>query len=240
MITQNTPLLKINEDIAEFVGALIGDGYIYTNKNKYIIGFTGNPITDKEYYEYLRRLINIAWKKEVKIKLRGRGIRIVINSKNIVNFLINEIQIKHGINKSESVVIPEVMTKDWSLTKLVIRGIVDTDGSVFVSKKPGIDMYPSIEITTSSPELAFQLRNILLSRGFRVAKIWSYKSKLSKRISYKVPLNGLENVDKWLKEIGFSNPYKLKRAKEIWDGRDLNPRHSRRNTKVLCSTVPAQ
>ena len=43
MITQNTPLLKINEDIAEFVGVLIGDGYIYTNKNKYIIGFTGNP-----------------------------------------------------------------------------------------------------------------------------------------------------------------------------------------------------
>ena len=36
---------------------------------------------------------------------------------------------------------------------------------------------------------------------------------MSKRISYRVPLYGKENVKKWLKKIGFSNKYKLERAR---------------------------
>lgn len=101
-----------------------------------------------------------------------------------------------------------------SLLRCVIRGIVDTDGSIFVAKKPGVDRYPSIEITTSSQKLALQLRGILIGMGFNVANIWHYKSKKGKLITYKVPLNGKKNIKKWLKEIGFSNSYKLNRAKD--------------------------
>jgi hypothetical protein len=34
-------------------------------------------------------------------------------------------------------------------------------------------------------------------------------------MAYKVPLNGKENIKKWISEIGFSNPYKMKRALEF-------------------------
>lgn len=118
----------------------------------------------------------------------------------------------YGKNKSENVVIPYKLIKTWNLLKYTLRGIVDTDGSIFVSDKRGSPQYPSLEITTSSYILAVQLRTVLLERGFRVANIWRYKSKNSRKTTFKVPLNGKENIRKWVKEIGFSNPYKMKRA----------------------------
>ncbi|MBI4145910.1 LAGLIDADG family homing endonuclease [Candidatus Woesearchaeota archaeon] len=94
-----------------------------------------------------------------------------------------------------------------------MRGIVDTDGSIFVANKPRSPNYPSIEITTCSRKLAHQLKNILAHQGFRVANIWCDKpGKMSKLPCYKVPLNGRENVRKWLIEIGFSNPVKKMKA----------------------------
>ena len=70
---------------------------------------------------------------------------------------------------------------------------------------------PSIEITTSSKELAEQLKSLLLLKGFRVAKIWAHKGKNSATPAYRVPLNGYENLKMWKKEIGFSNPSKLEK-----------------------------
>jgi DNA-binding transcriptional regulator WhiA len=204
--------MKITEGNAELVGALIGDGYIYRKNRKYQIGFVGSPKTDKEYFEKLKSLIFSEWGKEAKIKLRERGLRMVIDSKEIASFLIDDLGIFHGEGKCEKVTIPEKMIQNWDLARNVLRGIVDTDGSVFVSKKPGIEKYPSIEVTTTSRLLAEQIKNLLEKKEFRVAKIWSYKSKASKRVAYKVPLNGLGNLKRWIEEIGFSNPYKMNRA----------------------------
>jgi len=204
--------MKITEGIAELVGVIIGDGWIYRSHRKYQIGFVGNQETDKEYYDYLKDLIQAEWKKEAKIKFREGGIRIVLDSKEICSFLINDLKLEHGEGKCERVTIPAEIYADWNLAKNTIRGIVDTDGSVFVAKKPGIEKYPSIEITTDSLKLAEQLRKILIEKGFRVASLWRYKSKAGGRDTYKVPLNGKENIRKWIKEIGFSNPYKLNRA----------------------------
>ena len=204
----------LNENVAELVGAIIGDGYIYRNKRKYQIGFVGHQVTDKYYFEYLRELIKKEWNKEAKPVMRERAIRMTINSKEVVNFLINELSIPYGKMKSKNVVIPEQIRNNWRLAKHTIRGITDTDGSVFAVRKPRVERYPSIEITTISKNLAEQIKKILEERGFRVAKIWQFKSKLSNNLGYRFGLNGRENLKKWTEEIGFSNPYKLQRAKE--------------------------
>ena len=172
----------LNENVAELVGALIGDGYIYRNKRKYQIGFVGHQVTDKDYFEHLRKLIKKEWNKEAKPVMRERAIRIVINSKSTVDFLVNDLGIPHGKIKSKTVVVPEQIKADWELAKHTIRGIVDTDGSVFAVRKPRVEKYPSIEITTISKKLAEQTRSILLERGFRVAKIWEFESKISENI----------------------------------------------------------
>lgn len=206
--------MKISEGMAEIVGVYIGDGYIYKNKGKYQIGFVGNPKTDVELFERLKKIIQKEWKKEVNFKVRAKGLRMVFRSKDISTFLINYLGLPFGKGKCGKVFIPEIIACDWKLVKYTIRGIMDTDGTVFVSKKSGVDRYPTMEITTTSFVLANQLREILLKQGFRVANIRKSLSKLSTRYAYRVPLYGKENVRRWLNKIGFSNKYKEKRAFE--------------------------
>jgi len=120
----------------------------------------------------------------------------------------------HGKGKCQNTKIPQKIYKDWNLTKNILRGIADTDGSVFVSKKPGIEKYPCIEITTTSIELANQLKTLLNENGFRAVLRLEKRIKINPNAlpSYKVSLHGKNNLEKWMEEIGFSNPYKHERA----------------------------
>ena len=204
--------MKITPGIAELVGVLIGDGYIYRKNRKYQIGIVGSPVNDNEYFEKLKELIFKEWGKEAKAKFRFRGLRMVFNSKEICSFLINDLGLCHGKGKCFKVTIPEEIYKDWNLTKHTLRGIVDTDGSIFASKKHGIDKYPSIEITTTSSNLAIQIKEMLLKNGFKVTLREEKRKKLIGLKSYKVSLYGQKNLKKWIEEIGFTNPYKLNRA----------------------------
>ncbi len=203
---------RLSPELAEFVGIIMGDGYLYNGKNKFTIGIVGHPINDYGYFEYVQKLIFRLFNKETKIKKVGRGLRIIFDSKEIFIFLAKNFISCYGKDKCEKIEIPEVILKDWKLARHTIRGLTDTDGSIFFCNKPGSPHYPSIEITTSSKILAEQLREILIKRRFRVANIWSYKSKLGKRTTYKVPLNGVNNLKLWMNDIGFSNPHKRDKA----------------------------
>ena len=193
--------MKLTPEIAELIGVIIGDGYIYRKNRKYQIGIVGSPITDKEYFERLKQLILQEWGKEVKEIFRYRGLRMVFNSKEVCTFLIDELKMFHGKGKCQNTTIPLQIYNNWNLAKNTLRGIADTDGSVFVSKKPGIEKYPSIELTTTSEKLSTQLKNLLISQGFRA------NARLEKRIkinpnalpSYKIALYGQKNLKKWMK-----------------------------------------
>lgn len=204
--------MKITPGIAEIVGIYIGDGHVHREGNKFQIGFTGSPQTDVELFERLKELIFKEFGKEVNFKVRANGLRMAFRSKEISNLFVNDLKLVYGKGKSERVIIPKEIANNWSLAKHTIRGIMDTDGTVFVSKKPGIEKYPTMEITTNSYDLANQIRGALLSQNFRVGNIRKSISKSSKNPTYRVPLYGKENIRKWLKEIGFSNTYKKQRA----------------------------
>jgi hypothetical protein len=200
---------KLSDSECELIGAIIGDGHIHKKHPKYYVGITGNIKTDKEYFNKLSDLINKTWDKNPQIKTRERGLRLRFYSKQIVRRLTEKFDLPFNFGKCYKVKIPSEIALNWNFAKHTIRGIVDTDGSIFTANKPGSPNYPSIEITTSSKGLARQLRGILIIQGFKVAKIWKYKSKA---FTYKIPLNGKKNLKKWVEEIGFSNPYKLERA----------------------------
>jgi len=204
--------MNVTRELAEIVGIYLGDGYIYENKGKYQIGFVGSPKTDAELFKKLQKLIKKQWDKDVKFKIRERGLRMVFRLKQASDMLANELKLPFGKGKCEKIFIPQVILDNWNLLKYTIRGIMDTDGSVFVSKKPGVEKYPTMEITTTSIKLAEQLKDSLTKRGFRVGKIRISISKLSNLPAYRVALYGKENIRKWLKEIGFSNKYKRDRA----------------------------
>ncbi len=207
--------MYISKEECELLGALLGDGFVSLASQKYIFGLTGNPVTDKAYFEYLCSIIQIVCNKTVFSKFRSNGVRISVYSKEYCLRLINEFNFFAGAGKAINAKIPEFILSDLELLKFVLKGLFDTDGSVFCSKKPGVEKYPSLELTTSSIILAEQVQNTLLIKGFRVTKIRSYFSKLSKHRTYKVCLYGKGNLHKWMDEIGFSNPYKSARAKAL-------------------------
>ncbi len=199
----------ISKEEAELVGIILGDGYIYQKNNHYRFGFTGNPRTDKLYYHYLSELIYSVTGKKVKITLRSKGLRIVVNSKSYITRLTMFFELPFGKNKDRRIVIPDIIANDWNLAKHTIRGLVDTDGSVFTADKPGSPDYPTIELNTTSKALIIQLKKLLEEKGFRVTKAWSYRSVVSTTPLFKIALNGRQNIKKWLDEIGFSNPHKF-------------------------------
>lgn len=197
----------------EIIGALMGDGFIHRSK-KYYIGFTGNPKTDVEYYDYILELVKKVWNKETKAKVRARGLRVAIYSKYIVTRLICDFGLDYNAGKTERVYMPKIIFEDWNLARATIRGLVDTDGTVFTANKPRSPNYPSIEWATSSKKLFEQVKYLLIKQGFRISS-WSYTPKDGRLTSYRIGLNGRKNLKKWLDDIGFSNTYKLKRAQNI-------------------------
>ena len=206
--------------LSELIGVIIGDGNIHYNSKtrKYFFEITGDPKLERDYFEYVRTLISSLLDKNPKIYVRDRGLRIRVYSKEFVEFLINKLNMPYGEGKCEKVEIPELIySQDWGILKYCIRGITDTDGSLFVSKKPGIEKYPGIEISTTSKNLSLQLRKIISQKyriGFREFKKYNYRRR------YILSINGNIMVDKWIKDIGFSNKRKLK----VWERGDLNSR----------------
>ncbi|RLG17138.1 hypothetical protein DRN62_01995 [Nanoarchaeota archaeon] len=201
----------IRQEEWELIGAVIGDGNLYSHKKHYRVHLTGHPKKDRNYYEYLKELIRKCWGKKARIKVRQRALRLTVYSKEVYEKL-KKLGIPEGREKHKKVTIPKMAWRDEGALKKVIRGIADTDGSVFISDKKRAKAYPSVEITTSSKTLACEIRSALNNFGFRVANLRRYKSKKSRCKSYKVSLYGKTNLEKWMKEIGFSNPSKREKA----------------------------
>ncbi len=130
----------------------------------------------------------------------GSSLRLELYSKKFLKFLLNDVGI---INKKKSfnAEIPKKYLK-WKYSKHILRGIFETDGSLYFSKSRMIKYpsYPRIEIKTSSKKLASQMFTLLKQKAFKVQK---RPSKTDRTI--RVYLSGSEMLEKWLREIGFSS-----------------------------------
>jgi len=205
-----------SKELAEFVGILIGDGYLY--EKQYTIGIVGNYKTDEIYFNKIQNMILNIFNLKGKIRIRQGAIRLTVKSKGLFNFLTKLINLEYGKHKGKNVKIPKILIDDNQFTKDIIRGIFDTDGTIFTSAKKGVKNYPTIELTTTSLDLANQVKEILKKEEFRVAGVRKYKYKHSWLISNKVSLYGKDNVLLWYKKIGFSNNNKQDRLLRIING----------------------
>ncbi|MCX6820354.1 MAG: hypothetical protein NT016_00115 [Candidatus Aenigmarchaeota archaeon] len=223
VISTDPSKFELDSKFCEFVGAVIGDGNIYKKdrkyNRKYLIGITGDKTLDAAYFDYLSNVIFGFLGRRPRIKVRRNGgLYLKIQSKPLVNFIVNEIGIPVGEGKCYNVHVPKSFI-GWNRTRYMIRCVMDTDGSVFVSDKPGSPGYPSLEITTTSSLLAMGIFEILSKRKFRV-RLRSFVDKRYGTRTFKVSLNGWNMLEKWYNEIGFSNPEKLKKAVSIINKRN--------------------
>ncbi len=201
--------MRITSSLCEFIGAIIGDGNLWTDGSRYRVELTGDPKLDNSYFVYLSEVVYKLFKKSpYKLRVRQKGLRFRLQSKNAF-CIITDLGIKSGRNKSRIVTIPEdIMKKGWKYSRWTLRGIIDTDGTIFFSKKTySIPIYPTLEISTYSKNLATQITDLLNNNNFRA------KLRGNSERGFTVGLYGFKMLERWIKEIGFSNERHINKLK---------------------------
>ena len=156
---------KIDQDFAEFYGILAGDGCVYNDLSGFCI--SGNSILDKNYIEiYVSNLIYKLFKIKPRIyySKTQKSIRGIVYSKQIAEFLVN-FGFPRGYKKKGKLVVPQSWFKKQKLLTRFIRGLNDTDGSVYPQKNSKIvlDMSITQKSLLESSIKAFNILNFKIN-----------------------------------------------------------------------------
>lgn len=206
---------NLSKDLCEFIGAFIGDGFFNSYKNKlYQIEFAGDSRYDMEYYSariipIIKNYIPDLNPHIYKVKNKN-AMRAVFYSKKLFYFLKDYLKFTPG-KKTHSVIIPDyIMNSDSIMINSTIRGVFDTDGSIFFDKRKRYkNPYPRITFSTVSENLYLQLLNYL-SKHFNI-----YSRYDKNRKSYCLEIYGTRQFEKWMSLIGFSNQKHLKKIAPV-------------------------
>ena len=194
-----------NTEIAELIGAILGDGNIYAKRPSYV-EFCGNPNTDCSYFRSV--LIPIVERNLVRtprLTFRSRGVRFRINHKGFVEWLA-EIGIPSGAAKGK-VGIPPLIMSDSECLRRCIRGVFDTDGSVYFDRRSVYRRpYPRIELHMTNKRILKQIEESMNNMGINCS--------LSRKGS--VETAGFGPLVRFLERIGFANERHTNRINAIY------------------------
>jgi len=215
-------------EIAEILGAFIGDGWIESRKRGFYI--MGSPIEDKQYYD--KHLAPLVFKHFSNVEPRlfsswkVYGIAMY-KRKSIEKAISLGFPIGH---KSLTASLPSwiMSSKDEDVWKRAIRGIFDTDGSFWCERsraktstewKRTHNYHPEIGITTCSNILANQMQTLLERLGIesRIASKSKKGFKYNRNVndSYALNVRKIAEIEKWFDIIGTRNPRHRTRF-EVW------------------------
>jgi len=185
----------MNKKEAEFVGILLGDGYIRSDFKEVKISLDSKK--DKTYSRYITLLIKELYGLKARFKKRKNEntIDLRITKKWFGKYLINL-----GLNPSPKLYKAKIPSKYYNnkfFTNL-LKGLFDTDGSLVITNNNGT-IYPRLEIKISESPMKYQFIKILRFLGF---KFGIYKSN---RNQVRIQMNGLTQLRLWVNLISFSN-----------------------------------
>jgi len=210
---------KLNEDLAELTGIMLGDGHIKVmdgsqgSRKVYTICVTCSLTED---YDYFHNVINSLFLKNFNMKLNTKEyssngyFNAIRGSKAVATFFTKILDVPSG-KKSGIIKIPKLILVSSLSNKLAfIRGISDTDFCL-TFKRAGrkSHSYPVIKGKFKSHAFVQQLNNLLGALGFRCSIINDdYYDKRIKKTNNEqtVQLSGKENLKKWISTIGYRNP----------------------------------
>lgn len=185
-------------DLAEFVGIMLGDG----NIGRLQISITLNSIVDADYSIFVSNLCNRLFGCHPKIikKKDYNALCVYYSGINLVKFLTT-IGMKIGNKVKQQVGVPSWIEQKIEYKIACLRGLMDTDGGVFIHKYKVNNKYYSyrkICFTNRSIPLLRFVYNTLKELGF-TAKI------LDKVENKKVWLYNTHEVANYLKIVKSSN-----------------------------------
>ena len=185
------------EEKYELIGVILGDGHVHTTENR--ITLTGS-LEDFYYYRlYLKPLILKFYPVNVYIRRDKykNSFRLVFESKKAMEDLLSY-GLQRGIKDNLK------MLNFASNEQLIsfLRGLFDTDGSLKFSKQTkGYNYYSRIQFAFTVSEFSDQLGTLFERLGFNYGKWYCKRDN-----EYYYHISGVDNLEKWNRMIGFSNP----------------------------------
>ncbi len=200
IISQRKEYLKpvYGEKLAEFVGIMLGDGGM-TNEQCTI---TLNSEADREYIQFVCKLCVDLFGKNPKFYKRKneRTAIVYYYGQDLINFLIG-IGLKKGNKVKQQVKVPTWILKNKKYKKACLRGLMDTDGGIFVHKYRANNKeysYNKACFTNRSIPLLYFVRDILRDLHFTPKLI-------DKVVNKKVWLYNAKEIARYLQVVGSNN-----------------------------------
>lgn len=199
---------KITPEIAELLGAHVGDGTLYKTKWSVVWELRG-ALSEKDYYvTNICPLIKKIFGFEIKSKFRNDGCKgvwgVQTSKKNIIQLFL-----EYGFvpgTKTYGVSVPKfIFDSEIEIKRSFVRGLFDTDGCLRFDKiNSNRDYtYPRIEFCFASLKLRDSLKKLLDDLEFKPF-IWNNTSK-----SFSLCLAGKNKLKRWINEIKPKNPKHL-------------------------------
>lgn len=191
-------MLEKNEELAELVGIILGDGSFYIDVDRYIyqldIAF---DIRDKEYFTFVENLLvsTFSYKPYRKFERKSNGVHLRICKKELVLALLDISLGKAGNKIKNRVTIPTWIKTNNCFLKACVRGLVDTDGCIYYLKPH----WPNLR------QLKFESHNLVLLNDVKLA-FEKLGFKTSKCFQHRIVITRQAEIEKYLKEIGPHNP----------------------------------
>ncbi len=215
-------------EIAEIMGAFIGDGWIESDKNAIYI--TGSPTEDRSYYEtYLAPLFSKNFTLVTPKNFKYWGVfGITSYKKEVIEKAINL-----GFQTGPKALIAEIpkevlQAKNREVIVALIRGIFDTDGCFWCDKsrtktssewKRTYNYQPQLGISSCSKTLLEQIQFLLNKLGIeskiRKKTKKGFKNGRNNQESYGLEVRKRDEIEKWFRIIGTKNPRHITRY-EVW------------------------
>ena len=191
---------KKSIELAEFIGIMMGDGGI----SEYQIVVTLHHVDDLEYAAFVTKLIKKLFKIQPKIYHSPKNSvnDIVVSRKELVHYL-HELGLPIGNKVKQQFDIPEWIKYNEKFAIACLRGLIDTDGCIFVHRykmKGKLYTYKKLSFASASKPLRQSVHNLLHKAGFhpRIA-------------GTNIRLDRIEDMRRYFSLIGSHNPKHLRR-----------------------------
>lgn len=176
--------VQLNEDLAEFIGIMLGDGNIgiYSNAKNHLYYRCGITLNCNEHLviSNVVQLCHTIFGLTPHIRKRKNAncIEISMNKREVVNTLISN-GLKNGSKIKNESGIPQWILENQNYIVKCLKGLIDTDGSIYINKSNQI-VY--IGFTTHCKQLLNDVANAFSLIDVKITKAsWRYLNITSKR-----------------------------------------------------------
>lgn len=147
-VRNNIKTPEKSEKLAEFIGVVLGDGGL----TKYQLKITLNSEADMEYAVYICDLVSELFSLAVHSYFRAgeKSNTLCISGIGLTEFLLQN-GLRLGDKVRNQVDVPDWIKRDKNYSRFCLRGLIDTDGCIFLRKDSlGNEKYQYINLYFSN------------------------------------------------------------------------------------------